>query len=187
MLNRRSFTLAGAVTASLISGAVAVGATVGHTAFTSLVAADAAPTSSPAAAEVPADAGLPPGDAFTIDRSSATVGVKPSPAAKLWLAALAANGNSSAAPTWTPAPASASGSSTETTGKKAPAAKPSSPTTTPNSPTAAPSPSPPPPTAAPTTATTTPLYNCSGSDDGLSEVDKHAREEWCHAHGGSRG
>ncbi len=39
----------------------------------------------------------------------------------------------------------------------------------------------PPPTTPPSTGPAP--YNCSGSDDGLSESVKHAREEYCHAQG----
>jgi hypothetical protein len=34
-----------------------------------------------------------------------------------------------------------------------------------------------------TSPTTAPPYNCSGSDDGLSEAVKHAREQYCHSRG----
>ncbi len=164
MLNRKAWTTATAITASLISGAVAVGATVGHTPFTSVASGKspptaasasvgASPTASPAAPAVPAD-----------------------PAAALWFAGLATNAGAAnpSAPGAVTDPAEPAHAST-------PTARPSTSTTQPDSP----PPGTPPPTAAPTTTTTSPLFNCSGSDDGLPEAYKHAREEWCHAHGGS--
>jgi hypothetical protein len=45
-----------------------------------------------------------------------------------------------------------------------------------------PAPSPTPaPTAAPPTTNPAPPFDCGGSDDGLSEAVKHAREQYCHA------
>lgn len=178
MPNRKALTMAGAVTASLISGAIAVGATVGHTPLTSVAAADSAPT--PAASR--ARTAAPPLPSTASDPVAPTAArradVPTSPAAALWFAGLAAQ---------SPSAAPASGG---------PAGAPAAPTTKPSSgarstPPASPAPAvhTPPPTAAPaaTTTTTVPLYNCSGSDDGMTESYKHAREVWCEAHGGIRG
>lgn len=178
MPNRKALTMVGAVTASLISGAIAVGATVGRTPLTSLAAADAAPT--PTASPAPATAAASPSTASDPVAPGAPqrTDIPTSPAAALWFAGLAAQ-SPSAAPT--------SGGA---------AGAPAAPTTKPSSgargtPSTSPAPvvQTPPPTAAPgaTTTTTGPLYNCSGSDDGLTESYKHAREVWCEAHGGIHG
>jgi hypothetical protein len=162
------------LTASLISGAVAMAATTAGPAPSD--AAGAATTPATSAPSAPATATPPAGQ---------------DPLVTLMLAVAAENQKTgTAAPGTTGAAAwfaaasggAAAGGGSGSSGGNQSSSDPSRGTHT-ESP--SPSPTPPSPTSpAPTTTpTTAPPYNCSGSDDGMSEAYKHAREEYCHAHG----
>lgn len=165
--------------ATLISGAVAMAATTrGATTHTASAAgaavAAAAPTPTRSAAPVATPA-APVDPLATLllavgqgNQASGTP-VANSAAAAAWFAGLAARAQPSGATVSAPAN-SKPGSDTT---KRTPAPTSSPPTSPPT--TAAPS---------PTTPTTSPPYNCSGSDDGMSETYKHAREQYCESRHG---
>jgi len=174
MPNRSSVAATITIVATLLSGTVAVAATVQRTIAASdddrpAALAVAAPRS---AGPTPAPAGEPAaGDADTTapDRPSADPKVK-------FLLALSRSQTAAASAGGAP-PASDGGGrrgsfpadtddddGSDTDHAAAPAPVPA-------------------PAPAPSTTTTAPApYNCRGSDDGMSESYKHAREEWCHDH-----
>lgn len=149
------------VTATLVSGMAAVAATTGFRPLTA-ASADAAPPPQLGASEPAAGTpGVAPAAWPVIPGTVAGPSTPPtaSSAAAAWLLALA---RGSGAP-----PATGAGSS-----EAAPSAHPTTPTTSPK------------PDTSPTTPTTSPPpYNCSGSDDGLSQAVKQAREAYCHSQG----
>lgn len=66
-------------------------------------------------------------------------------------------------------------------GAATPVGDPGAPRSPSPTPAAPPNPTTTPPTTPP--STNPPPFNCSGSDDGLSEAVKHARETYCHGEG----
>jgi hypothetical protein len=175
MPNRTAITAAAAVTASLLSGGLAFAATVSSPAAP--VAADvrtAAATDAPGAGGPTAPADDLATAWFAGVQSGATTAAGATRAgsdrAAAWFAGLTAQSGASAFRVATDDP-----DSPEAT--HPPKRHDPTPTTT-----AAPPATNPPVTNPPTTPTTTPApWNCRGSDDGLTETQKQAREAYCHS------
>lgn len=153
------------VTATLVSGMAAVAATTG---FRPLAAAsaDAAPSLQAATSAPAAGPGVAPAASSVVPGTAAGPSAPPSSssAAAAWLVALA---RGSGAPPTTGAGSSAPPSVAD-----------------PTTPTTSPKPVAPPTTKPPTPTTTSPApFNCAGSDNGLSEAAKQAREAYCHGQG----
>lgn len=182
MLHRVGVASSFAITASLLSGIAAVAMTTGSTVITALPAR--------AATAVPVgtvNARLRNGDSAPVGGGPATTNATPtapsssSSDAKTIAAFLAAAAKSSGHP------------ATNGVAQPVPATSSNAPST-PQQPGSGPRPVFKPPTSSPTnppltTPPTTapgagpPPYNCAGSDDGMTEAYKHAREQYCQGGG----
>ena len=174
MLHRVGVASTFAVTASLLSGIAAIATTTGPTVITAL----------PARAATAVPAGTVDGRARSDDGSPIVGGpaatdappTASSPAAKtvaaFW-AAVAASSQPAGNRVAQPGPAN-SGPAPST--PQQPSSGPRPVTKPPTSP---------PPSTPPTTAPSAspPPYNCAGSDDGMTEAYKHAREQYCQGGG----
>lgn len=161
MLSRSALAASITVTATLVSGMAAFTATTDSSGF----ASETAGAASVALARAGSGAGI---------SGPSTAGAKLSPAA-VWFAAVAAGQPG------TGASADAASDGAGPPADDSPGGHHSPPTTTPTSAPAHPST----PTTSPPNPPTTspPPFNCSGSDDGMSEAYKHAREQYCQSQG----
>ncbi|MEO6468531.1 MAG: hypothetical protein ABIP21_05485 [Acidimicrobiia bacterium] len=167
MLHRVGVASAFAVTASLVSGIAAIAMTTGPTVITALPAraATAAPVGT-VDARVRADGGA------RLVGSTASTNATPTASssdAKIVTAFWAAVSASSEVEQSVPANSGPAPSTPHQPSSGTRPPSPTSPSTNPppsTPPTTAPNPSPPP-------------YTCAGSDDGMTEAYKHAREQYC--------
>ncbi len=179
-MNRRARAASiAAVTATLLTGGVAVAATTG-----ALTSADRTTAGTVQLVDESRGVSVPPGAAATpaaaepsgIAAGGAPTAASPAPAGEAQLVAApaasvtpAGSDGSGGSP-----PAPAKSGSNDGGGKEPP-------------PTTQPTPPPTPPSTPPTTASQPPPtsggWNCSGSDDGLTEAQKRAREAACHGGG----
>ncbi len=178
MLHRVGVASTFAVTASLLSGIAAIATTTGPTVITALPARAA--TAVPAGTvdgSVRSDDGAPNAESPAGANATPTAS---SPAAKtvaaFW-AAVAASRQPAGTGVAQPVPAnSGPAPAIPQPPRSGPRPVPKPPT----SPTTNPTPSTP-PTTAPNASP--PPYNCAGSDDGMTEAYKHAREQYCQGGG----
>ena len=167
MLNRVGVASSFAITASLLSAIAAVASTTGPTAIAARAARSA--TALPAAtggARGPSNGAAPlvAGDSAVANPMSSASSPETKAVAALWAAAAGSGGH--------PATNGAAQAGPEYSGAAA---------STPHQPSSAPRPVSTPPTTAPSASP--PPYNCAGSDDGMTEAYKHAREQYCQGGG----
>ncbi len=184
MLSRVGMASSFAIAASLLSGIVAVASTAGPT----VIAAAPARATSPGgsaddAGRVRSDGGGPvlAGDPAAPDVTPPASSSDARAVARFWAAAAASGGHPATNGAGQPV-ASGSGAAPSTPHQPSSGPRPVSkpPTSPPSNP-----PTNPPPSTSPTTAPSAspPPYNCSGSDDGMTEAYKHAREQYCQGGG----
>ena len=179
MLHRVGVASTFAVTASLLSGISAIAMTTGPTVITALPAraATAVPVGT-VDPRVRTDGGAPVVGGPAATNATPTSSSSGATAiAAFWAAAAASNGHPATNGVAQPVPATSSHapSTTQQPGSgPRPVFKP--PTSSPTNP-----PPTTPPTAAPSAGP--PPYNCAGSDDGMTEAYKHAREQYCQGGG----
>lgn len=175
MLHRGGMASSFAIAASLLSGIAAIASTTGPTVISALPARASTPT---AGASRPASTGSTQNGTTAPLAGSAATNPTPSTAradAKAVAALFAAAGGHSLTTGVTPPGSSPSG-----TAPAAPHQPGSNPEPVQKPPTTSP-----PPSTSPTTAPAAgpPPFNCAGSDDGMTEAYKHAREQYCQGGG----
>ncbi len=179
MLHRVGMASSFAIAASLLSGIAAIASTTGPTVISALPARASTPT---AAATRPASTGSTQNGTTAPLAGSAATNPTPSTAradakAVAALFAAAASGGHSVTTGVTPPGSSPSGTGPAATHQPGsdpePVQKAPTPTTSP------------PPSTSPTTApaASPPPFNCAGSDGGMTEAYKHAREQYCQGGG----